>query len=248
MTTKKLRRRAASLLLLAGLAVCACAFANAAEPPCLTVLVSNAPSTLTLQLQFPGGAQLEPIPLTRQQKGWETYYRFYYHMAPFARQNVQQAVLVADDGANRLEFALDAQALESYNNLFTLDLDTQTLLSGQPALRVPLLVLLRVALTLMIESAVFALFGYRSRRSWTIFLLVNLVTQGAINALLTGPSLGGYWVIGYAFGELLIFIGEALAFACLVQEKGRGRAVLCALAANTASLIAGGWLIAQLPV
>ena len=64
-----------------------------------------------------------------------------------------------------------------YNNLCVLDLQSRTLTAGQPWWRQPLLVFLRVALTLLLEGIVFFLFGYRQKRSWILFFLANGLTQ-----------------------------------------------------------------------
>lgn len=95
------------------------------------------------------------------------------------------------------------------------------------AWRTPLLVALRVTLTLLLEGLVFLLFGYRTRRSWLAFAAVNLLTQGGLNALITGPGSSAYFVFGYGFGELVVMAVETAAFACLLREHGRGKARPC---------------------
>lgn len=93
----------------------------------------------------------------------------------------------------------------------------------------------------------FFLLGYRQRRSWLIFLAVNLATQGCLNAMLTGPNLGPYWMFAFLLGETLILGVELAAFVGLLRER-RNRAPLYAIYANLASLLAGGLFLAYLPV
>jgi len=70
------------------------AFANSAEPPGLTVLVSNPPEDLKLSLRLPGGNEAEAMrSLYREQRGWDAYYRFYYGVE--MPRSLEGAVLIA---------------------------------------------------------------------------------------------------------------------------------------------------------
>ena len=129
-----------------------------------------------------------------------------------------------------------------------LDLKTGNLTVGQSSLRVPALVALRVALTLLIEGAVFFLFGHRKRRSWLAFLAVNIVIQGGLNVLFTGPNLGAYWIIGFVLGEIVVLAVEMAALVGIVNEFKRRRTAVFVVVANAASLAVGGLLITYLPV
>ena len=137
-----------------------------------------------------------------------------------------------------------------------LDLSAQTLTPGAPWWRQPLLVFLRVGLTLLLEGAVFLLFGYRERRSWLVFLLTNLVTQGAVNALLlwgVGPlgnlySTGiAYWLL-YVPMELVVMAVEIVAFRKLLREKEKLSATIYAIVANLFSWLLGGAMLTYLPI
>ena len=129
--------------------------ANAAEPPSFTIIVKNAPEDLTLSLQLPGEPQIEAIELEKKQKGWETYYRYYYHMAPFDNRNLDGAELIVKSQSNSFQSQLPAATFKTYSNLLTLDLSAQSLAVGQAWYRVPMLVALRVLLTLLIEGLIF---------------------------------------------------------------------------------------------
>jgi len=222
------------------------ALANSGEPPSLTVLVSDPPDDLSMTLQFSDGSNQEPVVLKKSTKGWEAYYRFFNSFLPGGSRN-KDAVLTVSYGGDSLEFPLPADDF-SYNSLVTLDVKAGTLTPGQPAWRVPLLVALRVVSTLLIEGLVFFLFQYRERRSWLVFLAVNLVTQTLLNMSFTGPQYTGYWMIAYVLGEILVFAVEITAFTLLLREFKKGRAALCAITANAASLIIGGVMLTYLPI
>jgi hypothetical protein len=222
--------------------------ANAAEPPGFLIIVQNPPADLVLSLQLPGEPQPEQNELQKEQKAWETYYRFFYHQTPLGHIKLDDAVLIVRSSAYDFQIPLPADTFKTYNNLLTLDLPAQTLTAGQSWLRVALLVTMRVVLTMLIEGVIFLLFGYRSKRSWLVFLAINFVTQIGLNILFTGPMIGPYWLIGFVVVEIMVIIVEIIAFAVFIKEHKKSRAVLFAIVANLASLIAGGWLIANLPV
>ena len=137
-----------------------------------------------------------------------------------------------------------------------LDLSAGTLTPGAPWWRQPTLVALRLGLTLLLEGLVFLLFGYRQRRSWIVFLVVNLITQGAVNALLLwgiGPfgnlySVGiAYWLL-YVPMELAVLAAEIVAFRKLLREKDKLSATICAIVANLVSWALGGAMLTYLPL
>lgn len=238
-----------SLLVILLSALCpSAAFANAAEPPSFTVIVSNPPDDLSLSLQFTDGTQTAPILLNKEQKGWEAYYRFFYDMRPQGNESFEGAVLMVQSSENSFQCSLPAGSFDTYNNLLTLDMSKQNITAGQSVLRVPLLVAMRVACTLLIEGFIFFLFGYRRRQSWLAFFAINIITQGGLNAMLTGPGTGSYWMLGLLLGEILVLLAEMIAFSWVVKECKRGRTLLYVAIANAASLVAGGLLIAYLPV
>ena len=245
---KRIRLSAIMLLLLLVTTVLPVpASANAAEPPGLTVLVTNSPQYLELSLRFPDGTQATEVQLNSSKKAWESYHKFFYH-AVASKTNLERAILVVTSNEGQFECPLPEGSSSTYNNLLTLDLETQQLVHGQPPMRVPLLVALRVSLTLLIEGAVFFLLGYRKTYSWLVFLLVNLLTQGALNLMLTGPNLSGYWMLGYLLGECAVLAIELIAFLPLLKERSKGWAITHVILANFASLLIGGLLITYLPV
>lgn len=228
------------------------ASANSAEPPCLTVYVTGSPSDLELSLQFPDGSIETGIPLEKERRGWESTYRFFYHSSPGSWDKSPSewsgTVLAAEWGGGSFQCELPWAVFETYNNVITLDMESQSVALGQPPWRTPLLVALRVGLTLLIEGLLFFLAGYRKRNSWGLFLVTNLVTQTLLNLLLTGPMMYSYWFLPFALGEVLVLAAELLVFLPRLTEKGKVRAALFTLIANGASLLLGGLLLSYLPL
>ena len=104
-----------------------------------------------------------------------------------------------------------------------------------------------MVLTLVLEGIVFFLAGYRQKRSWLIFLIVNLVTQGLLHAAIQGPFQFYTHFIRLIFGEILIFIVELCVFCGAIKEKCWQLSAFTAFAANLLSLFAGGWALLHLP-
>ena len=223
-------------------------YSNSAEPPSFTIIALNPPEDLSLSLLLKDESQIEAIELDKENKAWETYYRFFYHMIPSRSDKLENAVLVVESSEQSFQISLPTETFKTYNNLLTLNIDAETLIIGQSPLRVPILIAMRVVLTLFIEGIVFYLFGYRKKRSWLIFFAINLITQGGLHAMITGPGIGSYWMIGFIFVEIVILIVEMILFISLVKEHKKSRAAIYTIIANLASLVLGGILISYLPV
>lgn len=231
----------AALLLAAGLAPTASA--NSAEPPGIVIIVNSPPDDLELFLRF--GTD-EEILLSRTKTAWETRYSFYYD-GMSGRYDFSQVQLRADSAEHSFTLELSGDDLKQYNNFFTLNLKSERLTEGMTFMRGVTIIGLRVILTLIIEGAVFFAFMYREKRSWLVFLAVNLVTQAALNAFLYG-SVGGSLLLGLIICEIGIFIVEILAFMFLLKEHKKPRAAAYAFIANLLSLFLGAAMIMFLPV
>ncbi len=215
--------------------------ANAAEPPSILIIVPNAPKDLEIKLE-PGDIQAN-----RTDKAIESYFTF---RRADLKTGSSYTLKIAAQGKS-FEIALNSP-LQTYNNVFTLDLAHQRLAPGKSLSRSVALPALRISLTLLIEGLVFWLFGYRTRRSWLVFILANLATQLFLNLTLLAdvqlPAYGGYLILGLIFLEILITLVELAVFLIFVNEKPRWLTLLYVLAANLLSLFVGGFLITQLPV
>ncbi len=224
--------------------------ANATAPPCLTVLVIDAPEDLEITLTYTDGTTVEAERLRSERRGWETYFRLdTLYPVEYSEDVLRNAVLSASCSEYSINCLLPADAQREYNNLVILDTETQTVRNGTYPGRYAIIVTMRVLATLILEGVVFFLFGYRERRSWTVFLLINLVTQTFLNFALAGADFETYMLMYlYVFVEVVIFLAEMIAFPLAVKESRRRRAVVYALAANAVSLYVGGLLISYMPV
>ena len=258
-----MKKKARALLL--ALALCLLvplpASANGVEPPYLTILVENPPADLQLTLTVVDETSQEEHVLSHDTRLWERYFRFYSHIwSPWAPAGTepQTASLLVENGGTHFSLSVEPKGFSYSHNLVTLDLANQRLLYGQPWWRQPLLIFLRVSLTLVLEGLVFLLFGYRQKRSWLVFLLVNLVTQLGVNlciycvasptALEPYAALIYLGLLLYTPMEILVLVAEAIAFPRLVKEHRKRRAVGYAFVANLFSWALGGALLAVLPL
>lgn len=216
------------------------ASANTAQPPSLVIILKNAPEDATVALKTGMGLQQG----NQSRAAWETCFVFYAQDTA----NADETLSVSGGG---IEYEVDIapQYRHGYESILTLDFSARTVSAGKLLSRSILLVGLRVALTFLIEGAVFYLFGFREKRSWIVFLVMNLLTQGWLNVSLnSGWPLSVYATFPLIGMELLIFVAETVGVLLFLREHRRRRRVGFVLTANLLSLILGGWLITVLPV
>ena len=228
------------LFILAFVMIVPVCYGNSAEPPSIIIMVTNPPDDLEIEI----GSGNAYTTARRIDKAMESYFTFYLHEL----ETINSYTLKASTGDRSFEIAFD-KPITSYNNIYTLNLEEQILKPGKSLLRSIFLVSLRIVLTLITEAIIFWLFGYRQKRSWIAFLIINLISQGTLNVLLNGSTpLGGYVILGLIFGEVFVYIFETIAFLGFVREHGRWRTALYVLTANFLSLIIGGYIITTLPI
>ena len=219
----------------------AIAYTNSAEPPALVVIMENAPPDAAVALVTQQGL----VEVSKSQTAWETYFVFYHQDIGTGGE----IILKVSGNGTSYEQTVEKQYLSGYPSVVTMDFSAQTIAAGKLFLRSILLVSMRVLFTLASESLVFFLFGFREKRSWIIFLVMNLCTQGMLNIVLNGGSpLGGQLMYQLIMMEFLIFVMETVTVLALIKEHGRLRRIAFVLTANLLSLIWGGFLIAVLPV
>lgn len=216
-------------------------YANSAQPPALVIIMKNAPEDAAVSLLNSAGSK----EADKTQTAWETYFVFYY---PDVGTSSEVTLKVSGNGTEYGQ-KVGAEYLQGYDSIITLDFAAQTIKGGKLLSRSILLVSMRVLLTLVIEGLVFLLFGFREKRSWMIFLLMNLLTQGWLNISLNGGwPLGIYMMTDLIMMEFLVFVAEAAGVLVLIKEHSRLRRVVFVVVANLLSLILGGCLITVLPV
>ena len=165
---------------------------------------------------------------------------FRYHGVP----DTYRIILVTKSGESWVSGVLHRATLQSSA---TVDWAAKTAAAPSAGVAYALQFLCMLLPTLLIEGLLLFAFGYRSRRSWLVFLLVNLVTQGgfalylAVTVLNHGVS--GWSLLFYIPIEIIITAVELLCYRRLLTEKGKGRATGYAVAANVCSAVVGLWLI-----
>lgn len=214
-------------------------YANSAEPPSILIIVPNAPDDLEISINS-GDTYIKA---NKTDKVIEKYYTFYSRDLRTTNDYILKITIDDVD----YEIALE-EPLKTYNNIYTLNLERQTLTPGKLLSRSILLVSMRMILTLIIEAIVFWVFGFRNKKSWIAFLIINLITQGVLNIMINGSTpLASYLVLTLAFLEILVLIVELIAFLTFVKEY-RLRTVFYVIIANLLSLVVGGYIITVLPV
>lgn len=218
-----------------------CALANSAEPPGLIVIMKNAPSDIEAEVVSEETRNLEKILRFN-----EEYFSIYFE---YPRDNVDEVTLrfTADKS---FDISIPAAATTAYNSVVTVDYARETFAGGKLLSRSIFLVGMRVLLTLIIEGVVLFLFGFRERRSWLVFLCMNLVTQGWLNLIINTSSplgtYGGDFLLMLA--EILIMLVEIFIFAFAANEESRHRRVFFVIAANLCSWFFGSMAIQHLPI
>lgn len=225
--------------------------ANSMEPPRIVIVVQNAPEDLELALKFADNPTSSRN-FYKKKVAWETHYSFAKGMLREPDQSYDNAILVVQSSETSFEIPLPEEAYVQWDNACHLDLNNQSLTVGVNPVRTALLVLLRISLTLIIEGLVFYAFGYRQKASWIIFLVVNLVTQVALNFYIieATPALSAYLGTLFTFilAEGAILIAEPLAYALTFKEQSRSRAAVYGVVANLASIALGIVIFFLLPI
>ncbi|MBQ5323086.1 MAG: hypothetical protein J6J07_06570 [Oscillospiraceae bacterium] len=256
-----MKKRAAYLIfaLLIAFMMPVTAFANADLPPFLTVIVENPPEDLELSVEIPpeNFSEYQDAPkeviIRPHELAWETHYRFRvigYNYDEIALNNV---TLVVTAGGKTFRCDIPEEELWNYNGFVTLDIDDETLIPGTKPGRTALLAALRISVTLLLEGVLFFIWGMRKTKSWIIFLVTNLITQGWLNIYVAGPKHNQYFVMAVALFEILFFIVEGIAFFIFIKEfsekkGGKAGAFAFAFFANVLSYIVGSRMLTWLPV
>jgi len=224
------------------------AVANSAEPPGMTVIILDPPEDLNITLIVNHEGVLTVFPMQREQRLWETYYRYYYSGSSLTTETLEQGSLSVTSEGKQIELPLDGFIKQTYRNVITFDLKQGKLILGSSWTRDVLLVVLRLGLTLFLEGIIFWIFGFRGKRNWMIFFIINSSTQVALNLMIHGPELGSYALMFYLLAEAAILLVEVIAFLFLLQKTSKWRTIAYAVTANLLSLVLGGYLLLWLPI
>lgn len=212
---------------------------NAAEPPSIMIIVPNPPDDLEISI----GQGSTYTRAKEVDKVIEKYYIFYSREI----ERASDATISIKIKDLSFDIALE-EPTTRYQNIYTLNMDSRSLSPGKSSSRSIILVSMRLIITLIIEGIVFFLFGFREKRSWIIFILINLITQGALNIWINGLfPIQAYLLIGLIFLEILILIVESIVILSRLKEHKKARRLLFVLSANLLSLVVGGYILTVLP-
>ncbi|MBN2794657.1 MAG: hypothetical protein JXR88_04575 [Clostridia bacterium] len=217
------------------------AFANAAEPPSVIVISRDVPENARVYFLI----NHEYIRGEVRHKFGETYYACY--VGRLKETDSIYLEVISHGGLVLMKFELN---LKEYTNIYTLDYSHGSLKEGKGLLRTALLVFSRLSMTLILEGLVFYSLGYRSKETWKVFLIVNLITQGFLNIWLSLSMhpLESYLLLILIFGEFFVFLVEFVTITPLVHEHSYKRNLITVFLANSVSLYVGGIMIQHLPI
>lgn len=178
--------------------------------------------------------------LVGEDAGGVRLHSFRYHGVP----DTYRIILVTKSGESWVSDTLHRATLQSS---VTVDWAKRTASAPSAGVAYALQFLCMLLPTLLIEGALLFSFGYRSRRSRRVFLLVNLVTQGAfavyLAVIVLNHGVSGWSLLFYIPIEIIITAVELLCYRRLLTEKGKGRATGYAIVANVCSATVGLLLI-----
>jgi len=103
--------------------------------------------------------------------------------------------------------------------------------------------------TLFLEALILVFMGLtQERRNWIPFLLVNLITQGALaawcSATFMREGFGIMFMLLFVPAEVIITLVETLVYRRFLAHRSRGRVLVYGIAANAASAVLG-WFLAE---
>ena len=164
-------------------------------------------------------------------------HRFSYHGLP-------RTFRIAVSGPGGAQATAEPFTRTVFYTHLTYDWETNTITSAtSPAGFYGLQFLSTLVPTLIIEGILLWLFGFRARRDWLVFLIVNLVTQAGLHLWIgSGAMAAGSHPLYYLVlivAEVPILLVELAAYVFLLKEHSRLRRAAYAACANIASYALG---------
>jgi hypothetical protein len=227
------------------------ASAKQVRTPGLLIFVINAPKDLKLFIQFRNSALPEPQEMQRTSRYWETYYNYYYQQLPgrFDEDFIGAKLIVrSSQYSYELPIPRDPE-MRVDKRMMSLDLKQGTLIYGEPGWRAPLSVAGRVLLTLVLEGAVFFLFGLRDKMSWLGFFILNLITHSMLSSFLVHPieAKGDFFML-VSYSVAIILVEAGIYYFTFREIELSAKALLLALVANLVGFYLGNWIMPHFPV
>lgn len=219
--------------------------ANAAEPPSLVIITKTSDD---VEIYLVNGESNQEILFRKLNKKIEDYHILYNKDLNSNLNDLENAKIKIKTDTE--EFYIENEVvLNKYNSVYRLDKINKTLVEGKGLKRSIVLIASRITITIIIEMIIFYMFGFREKRSYYIFLLVNLITQFFLNYNINNmlPTTS-YMMLNIIFMEIIILITELITLNLLIKEKSKVRISLFVIVANLLSYIVGGYIIINLPI
>lgn len=214
-------------------------FAYSPDSPTIIIIVPRAPSDIDITLNVDGN-QFEGL---RDIGFMETQYYFHGFKC---NKSSEFSIDVSYNGFSDV-ITLDA-TYNKYINAFELNYRTFEIKKDVSRKRVRLFAVLSIFLVMSVEALVFFSFGFRERKSWLVFLVINLVIQGIFNnvyVVLSGTY--QFMLSMLLFGGLYLFLFEGAGIVLLVEEKREGKRFAYVMVANLLGLVVVAALIPFMP-
>ncbi len=206
-------------------------YANSSQPPSYIFVIEKSDDNIVVKLNE---VECDSI---RSDKHYN-YYAFYKYDLKLDETNY---INIESNGNN---YSFEIPKVDSYENIYTVDIEKGTVEVGNSNFYVYARNFVRLIITLILEGLVFYMLGFRKKRSWIVFFIVNILTQLLLSSMLFGITpFDGYVIYLLILAEILIFISEMIAFGLLVKEKKWFVRVFYALLANTVSLTLGSYIL-----
>ncbi|MBD5144433.1 MAG: hypothetical protein HDT21_00705 [Ruminococcus sp.] len=216
-------------------------YANSAGSPAMVIWSVNAPSDTELVFNYGDGSERT---VEKSLRLWEKVWFLY------EPEGVPQILTVWSAEKSFTITLPEGKSNGSFERVYTLDFEAETLTQNVSPMRAPLYMLLRIAFTLILECGFYYLVGYREKRSYVTFITVNLITQMFVNFVINGGSLDIFddgTLLIYIGMELLVFIFEMIVLPLTVKEKKADWTLLWTFTANTVSMVIGGIALLFVP-
>jgi len=206
--------------------------------PSITVITSMPPKDFDVVLIVNGETEFK---VSESRVAWEVQFCFEYYgwkMEDYAKNGIEYAVLRITAHNETFEVDIDAACFDDYHSVVTLNVKNKNITYGKPLGRSIFLVSLRSVLGLAAMGSLFYLFGYRKKRSWVSFAIINLPGEVFINILIDGTSIyreAQLWILGCAlFYGIFVFAIKSIAMCIAVNEHKKLKTFLYVYIASNA--------------
>jgi hypothetical protein len=213
--------------------------ASSQEPASITVVVPNAPDDIDITLNTADGK----VKGYKVDKFMESQFHFYSFNC---RKDTLYTINVSF--GNVSEVVKLAITTKPYLNLYELDHKKLETKKGVSKNRVYLYTALRFTLTLLIESFIFYIFGFRKKKSWFIFLLINFIVLGVFNIWISSYAAPDFYMIMILIlGAVFVFLVKGVSMVMLIDEKMEMKVFSSAMIASLLSIILIGVMMPYMP-